>query len=98
MKEKLIAALKNFFGLKKSDALSGLAQNRDAMAIGGLKSLIESLDEAGTPPKIIAQDLEDVILQIVLKEKPSVAEQNLLKVLENIQEAPESDVGNSFSV
>ena len=85
MNEKLVSTLKNFFNFNKNQSINELALLPEVKAIGGLVTLLKSIDEAGTSPKIIAQNLEDVIVRIYLQTPPSELEKELLTILEKVQ-------------
>ncbi len=87
MKQKLIDELKKFFNMDKEDKLVKLAEDRKIRTISGLAALITSLNDPAISPKEIAQQLENIIVCISIKNNNVTdLEQSLKNILENYQE------------
>lgn len=87
MKQILIDELKKFFNMNIEDNLIKLEKDSKVRAISGLTTLIKGLNDPTTSPKGIAQQLEDVIVCILIKDKNATdLERSLKSILENYQE------------
>lgn len=86
MKQILIDELKKFFNMNKEDNLIKLAKDSKIRTINGLATLITSLNEPAISPKEIAQQVEDIIVCISIKNKNTELEISLKNILESYQE------------
>lgn len=81
MKQSLSDELKKIFNLNKEDNLITLVKDRRVRSISGLSSLITSLNDSTVSPKTIAQQLEDVIVCISIKDKDATELETSLKII-----------------
>lgn len=89
MREPIIEAIKNTFGLAKNDDIRLLiTRQHEISIITDLPQLLELLSDERTPPKLIAQALEQVVLQIKLKDKKTVNEVEFLKQIQELVDKP----------
>ena len=86
MKQILINELKKCFQLKKEENLVELAESTTVKSISGLSALIKSLTESTASPKEITQQVEDVLVCIAMKNKPTTdLEKSLTTALSDYQ-------------
>jgi hypothetical protein len=87
MKQELITELRAFFKLDQQETLMSLEKNSKYNMINGLLPLIKSLNDPSISPKEIAQQVENVIVNIFIKrEKATDLEKALKSVLEKFQQ------------
>jgi hypothetical protein len=84
MKAEIIKAIKNTFGLIEHDDIKTLRNKAEISSIQGLSVLIDHLIDETTPPKVIAEALEQVVLHIKLKNHTTQHEKVLLEQVQKL--------------
>jgi uncharacterized protein (UPF0335 family) len=101
MQERLISELKNFFDFNQEISLAELKKDKKVQTIKGLNTLIARLEKSEENPKVLAEDLELVIVHLKIKKmdaKITKLEENLLNLLVDIQKNPEPMATRSFGM
>ncbi len=96
MRLQIIEAIKNTFGLSKSDDIARLNSNGEVTKIDRLVDLIKLLLDDGYPQKVIAMALEDVVLHIKLKDMRTEKEVALLEQIKQLVYKPMDDPSSSI--
>ena len=88
MRDKIIIIIKNTFKLTADADFQEVANMPEASTFKMLPELLTCLANIYTSPKELAQTLEMVVINIKLKEEQSFKEQEFLKQVAEIIDAP----------
>ena len=88
MRMPIIQAIKNTFGLAENEDISLLSTRREVSIIRDLPALLELLSDERTPPKVIAQALEHVVLQIKQEDDQTDNEVEFLRQIRELVDKP----------
>lgn len=88
MREPIIKAIKNTFKLAPSTEISTLLGWPEVTYIKDLPALLILLANERTAPKVLAQALENVVVQIKLEDEQTEFEKEFLKQINILVDAP----------
>lgn len=91
MRENIIKAIKNTFGLEEADDIKSLLLVAEVPGIRGLSDLINYAADPKTPPKIVRTALEDVVVNIKLKDDKTAREAAFLEQVAEFVDKPLHD-------
>ncbi|MDF1684242.1 MAG: hypothetical protein P1U36_06250 [Legionellaceae bacterium] len=93
--EQVVQAIKNTFELQDDVNLASLVSSPKISAIDGLSDLLIILADEKSPPRIIGRALEEVVLGLKQKNKPTDLEQELDRQIQVLVYDPQYSLGRS---